>query len=240
MDKDTSFSKKHLVRVRGKYLDLTIPRIMGILNITPDSFYDGGKFLDPRTMIWQVERMLDEGADIIDIGAYSSRPGAEYISTEAELSRLVRTLDIIRKKYPEIILSVDTFRAEIAQKVVKDFQVDIINDISAGMLDPLMTTTIAELQIPYIIMHMRGTPTDMQKHTDYTNVLKEVIQFLGKHASILKLNGINDIIIDPGFGFSKTLDQNFQLLSGLEAFGILEYPLMVGIISRSVQHLNMP
>jgi dihydropteroate synthase len=239
MDKDTFFSKKQLIRIKGKYMDLTIPKIVGILNITPDSFFDGGKYTELDRMIDHVDQMLAEGADIIDVGAYSSRPGAENISPEEELQRLTRALSPIRQKYSEIILSVDTFRSDIARKVVIEFQVDIINDISAGMLDMRMADTVAELQVPYIIMHMRGTPSDMQQHTDYTDVIKEAIQFLGRQAGMLKLKGVNDIIIDPGFGFSKTLDQNFQLLSNLDAFKILEYPLLVGISRKSMVYKTL-
>jgi dihydropteroate synthase len=234
MHKDTPFSKKHLIRIRGKYLDLSTPKIMGILNITPDSFYDGGRFLELNSMLAQVDKMNAEGADIIDIGASSSRPGADLVNPDEELSRLCLALEAIRSHFQDIIISVDTFRSEVARKVVNEYGVNIVNDISAGLFDPAMSKTIAELQVPYIIMHMRGNPADMQHHTNYDDLLKEIIQFLGKRTGILKSEGINDIIIDPGFGFSKTLDQNYQLLAHLDTFNLLEYPLLIGISRKSM------
>jgi dihydropteroate synthase len=234
IDKDTFFHKKRLIRIKGKYWDFAIPRVMGILNQTPDSFYDGGRFLDPGAMMSQVDRLLDEGADILDIGCYSSRPGAAFVDLDEELSRLSRALGPIRKQYPDSILSVDTFRSAVAQRAVEEYAVDIINDISAGMLDPKMADIIASLQVPYIMMHMQGSPQNMQSLTDYKDLIKEVITFLGMQAEVFKQRGVMDIIIDPGFGFSKTLDQNYQLLSHLDTFKILEYPLLVGISRKSM------
>jgi dihydropteroate synthase len=233
-DKDTFFHKKRLIRIKGNYWDFSIPRVMGILNLTPDSFYDGGKYLDSDSMMKQVERMIGEGADLIDVGSYSSKPGAEPVTAAEELRRLLPALELIRKKYPDIILSVDTSRAEVARKVIADFTVDIINDISAGTADPQMADTIADLQVPYIMMHMKGTPQNMQKLTDYKDLVREVIAFLGSQTEFFKQKGVNDIIIDPGFGFSKTLDQNYQLLSHLDTFKMLEYPLLVGISRKSM------
>jgi dihydropteroate synthase len=239
MTEDTLFKKKQLLRMKGKYIDLSIPKIMGILNVTPDSFYDGGRYTNTDQMIGHVGKMLSEGADIIDVGACSSRPGAEILSADDELARLIRTLDPIRTKYPEIILSVDTNRADIVRKIVEMYDVDIINDISAGQFDPQMTDTIAGLHIPYMIMHMRGTPADMQNRTDYTDVLKEVIMFLAERVSELRLKGVNDVIVDPGFGFSKTIDQCFHLLARLDAFSIMDCPLLVGISRKSMIYKSL-
>jgi dihydropteroate synthase len=234
MDKDTFFSKKRLIRIGGKYLDLSVPKIMGILNITPDSFYDGGKYVKRETLMAQVDKMISDGADIIDIGACSSRPGAVTISEKEELTRLDYALRPIRKKYPGVILSVDTFRSAVVKAVVSEYQVSMVNDISAGLRDKRMTETIAALKLPCIIMHMRGTPADMQMHTDYSDVVTEVIRFLGIRAKLLVSAGITDIIIDPGFGFSKTIDQNYELLENLDAFKILELPILVGISRKSM------
>jgi dihydropteroate synthase len=234
MAKDTFFKKKQFIRIRGKLLDLTTPKIIGILNITPDSFYDGGRYTDKAGLMARIEKMLYEGADIIDIGAYSSRPGAPEVSTEEEMHRLIVALEPIRKKFPEIILSVDTFRSDIARKVIEDYQVDMINDISGGQIDPGMMDTIAEMKIPCIIMHMRGTPQTMQQHTDYDDLIKEVIRFLGKQVSSLLGKGASDILLDPGFGFSKTVEQNYALLANLDAFRILELPIVVGISRKSM------
>jgi dihydropteroate synthase len=234
MDKDTFFRKKRFINCGGKYLDLSTPRIMGILNTTPDSFFDGGKYNDAGSIIQRTDTIISDGADIVDIGAYSSRPGAENISQVEEWSRLSRALDIIRKKYPDTILSVDTFRAEIARKAVNVYGVQIINDISGGLLDPEMHDMVVSLGVPYIIMHMSGNPQNMQQQTDYTNVTAEVLRFLGIQAEKLIIKGVKDIIIDPGFGFGKTLNQNYELLSKLEIFKSLGFPLLVGLSRKSM------
>lgn len=234
MVKDTFFAKKHFINSRGSYLNLSSPKIMGILNITPDSFYDGGKYHSLVDVLIQVEKMIHEGADIIDIGAYSSRPGAKHISEEEEIERLTGVLVAVRKKYPEQILSVDTFRSGIAQKVIENFQVDIINDISGGNLDNRMYDVIAEFQVPYIIMHMPGSPQTMQQQTNYEDLLKDILTNLGEKISQLHNKGVNDIIVDPGFGFGKTLEQNYQLLAHLVEFQILEKPVLVGLSRKSM------
>jgi dihydropteroate synthase len=234
MDKDTFFRKKRFINCGGKYLDLSTPRIMGILNTTPDSFFDGGKYNDAGSIIQRIDTIISDGADIVDIGAYSSRPGAEDISQVEEWSRLSRALDIIRKKYPDTILSVDTFRAEIARKAVNEYGVQIINDISGGLLDPEMHDVIVSLGVPYIIMHMSGNPQNMQQKTDYTNVTAEVLRFLGIQAEKLIIKGVKDIIVDPGFGFGKTLNQNYELLSKLEIIKSLGFPLLVGLSRKSM------
>jgi dihydropteroate synthase len=234
MVKDTFFNKKRLINLRGNLIDLTIPKLMGILNVTPDSFYDGGYYEMPDKLKKRVNEMLTQGADIIDIGAYSSRPDASHISVEEELRRLSKALDIIGKYYPEAFISVDTFRSEVAETVCRDYAVDLINDISGGMLDKKMPETVAKLQIPYIIMHMPGDPRTMQKHTAYTDVMRDIIEFLGRQVHHLLRLGVNDIIVDPGFGFGKTLDQNFELLCHLDDFKILELPLLVGLSRKSM------
>lgn len=234
MDKDTFFAKKRIINCRGKYLDISIPKIMGILNITPDSFYDGGKYMEVKSIMARVDQLISEGAEIIDVGASSSRPGADHISEKEELRRLISALDPIRKKYPDHLLSVDTFRASIAKKLVNEFGVNVINDISGGQLDPKMHATVAKLQIPYIIMHMPGTPANMQSMTKYKDLINDIIDFLGTQIDSLKQKGLNDIIIDPGFGFGKTIEQNYQLLAHLAAFKILDCPVLAGISRKSM------
>ena len=234
MDKDTFFEKKRFINTRGKLLDLKIPRVMGILNVTPDSFYDGGFYQKPAAIIKRVNDLLTQDADIVDIGACSSRPGAKDISCEEELKRLCTALELIRKEFPEAILSVDTSRAAIAKKVVQDFHVDMINDISGGMLDAKMPETIAELQVPYVMMHMPGNPRNMQEKTQYKDVVAEVIKFLAKQSELFKSLGVNDLIVDPGFGFGKTIEQNFNILYRLADFRILDLPLMVGLSRKSM------
>ncbi len=232
--KDTFFSRKSTINCRGELIDLSSPKVMGILNITPDSFYDGGKYTTDKIILNQVEKMISEGCDIFDIGAYSSRPGADDVSEDQELNRLTNTLKLIRKKFPEIIISVDTFRSAIAKTVVKDFEVDIINDISAGDFDTNMFQLIAELNVPYIIMHMQGTPGNMQMNPYYDNVVEEIIQYFSEKVNQLKLLGVNDIIIDPGFGFGKTIEHNYQLLNHLDDFKLFELPVLVGVSRKSM------
>ena len=236
MVKDTLFQKKRLLHVGGKYIDLSVPKIAGILNITPDSFYDGGKYLQKDQLDKQVERMLNEGADIIDVGACSSRPGAAEVSEEEEYKRLSLALETIREKWPDILISVDTTRAGMARKVIEIFRVNIINDISGGKADPEMFDVIATLQVPYIIMHMRGTPESMQQNTDYSDLLREIIEFFSQQIHTLSEKGVHDIVIDPGFGFSKTLEQNYQILYHLDVFQIFNLPILVGLSRKSMIH----
>jgi dihydropteroate synthase len=208
--------------------------IMGILNITPDSFYKGSRLTDTENILKSASEMILEGADILDVGAYSSRPGSEGIPAEEEMQRLETALAIIRKTHPDILISVDTFRPEIASRVVNDFNVNMINDISGGDMDPEMFDTVAGLQVPYVIMHMKGKPSDMQEHAIYTDVVKEIIHHFSEKLQQLNKLGVNDIIIDPGFGFAKTIEQNYQILKQLEAFNIFDQPLMVGISRKSM------
>jgi dihydropteroate synthase len=234
MDKDTFFEKKHLINCNGKYLDLSIPRVMGILNVTPDSFYDGGKYLNDIAIKERVTKMHGEGADIIDVGASSTRPGAIEISSSEEWLRLSKALEVIRKHFPETVISIDTSRSEIAEKAVSEFRADIINDVTAGNADPRMFETIAGLQIPYIIMHMQGNPQNMQIKPDYRNILTDIIVFLSKKSEELKKLGVIDIIIDPGFGFGKTLNHNYQILNNLSSLCILDLPILAGISRKSM------
>ncbi len=232
--KDTFFSKKYSLNCRGKLINLSTPKIMGILNVTPDSFYDGGKFQTRKEILKKTRQMIEEGASIIDVGAYSSRPGAEHISAETELQRLGFALDAIRTNFSDLILSADTFRSEVAFMAVKDYEVDIINDISAGSADKNMINTIAGLNVPYVMMHIKGTPQNMQKNPTYDNVVEELINYFSEKIQKAKLSGICDIIIDPGFGFGKTLEHNYQILNRLDDFKIFELPVLVGLSRKSM------
>jgi len=232
--KDTFFSHKQSLICGGRILDFRQPLIMGIINITPDSFYQGSRLMDPEIILNSATEMILKGADILDIGAYSSRPGSGGIPVKEEMRRLETALTVIRKAHPDILLSVDTFRSEIASMVVKKFNVNMINDISAGDMDLQMHDTVAGLQVPYIMMHMKGKPSDMQEHAVYTDVVKEIIHNFSEKLGQLNKLGINDIIIDPGFGFAKTIEHNYQILKQLEAFHLFNQPLMVGVSRKSM------
>lgn len=222
------------INCRGKLLNFSEPKIAGILNITPDSFYDGGKYSSEKEILNRIKQLVNEGADIIDIGAFSSRPGAKLISENEEKKRLKSALENIRKHYPDIILSVDTYRSEIAKFVVNNFEADIINDISGGNFDDKMFETIADLNVPYIVMHIQGTPESMQKNPEYNDVVKDLLKYFSEKIEFAKKIGINDLIIDPGFGFGKTIEQNYRLLNKLELFQITERPIMVGLSRKSM------
>lgn len=217
----------------GNLIDLARPRVMGVLNLTPDSFYDGGKYESETQILNQVEKMLDDGATFIDLGAYSSRPGASHVSLREERSRLLPALKLILKEFDGALVSVDTFRSEIARESV-EYGAALINDISAGHLDPKMFSTLAELQVPYIIMHMKGTPQNMQSQVNYDNLVKEIIYYFSERVFELRKLGVNDIIIDPGYGFSKTLDQNYELLGKSELLGNLGLPVLTGVSRKSM------
>jgi len=232
--KDTFFSYKQSLNIGGRILDFKQPRIMGIMNITPDSFYQGSRLMDPEKILKRAKKMISEGADILDIGAYSSRPGSDGIPVKEEKQRLEVALEVIRQTFPDMLLSVDTFRPEIASMAVNDFNVHMINDISGGDMDTGMYDTLAGLQVPYVMMHMKGKPSDMQEHADYSDVVKEIIFGFSEKLGQLNKLGINDIIIDPGFGFAKTIQHNYQILKQLEAFHIFNQPLMVGISRKSM------
>ncbi|RXP60368.1 dihydropteroate synthase [Lutibacter sp. HS1-25] len=206
---------------------------MGILNITPDSFFDGGKHNTPDAIIFQVEKMLNEGATFIDVGAYSSRPGAKHISEEEEMSRILPIIKLLTKTFPSILISVDTFRSNVAKQCVENGAC-LINDISAGDLDTSMFSTIAKLQVPYIIMHMQGSPQNMQNNPTYHDIVKDVLFYFSKKIAELRALGVNDIITDVGFGFGKTLEHNYKLLANLELFKNLEVPMLAGLSRKSM------
>ena len=233
MTKNKNLNTPITIDCNSKLLDLSTPAIMGILNLTDDSFYDGGQHNSIKKALLQTEKMLDDGANIIDIGAYSSRPKSTHISLNEEWQRLEKTLQIINKEFPQAIVSVDTFRSEIARRSV-DNGADLINDISAGNLDLEMFDTVAELHVPYIIMHMQGTPQSMQDNPHYNCIEKEVVNYFYVKIKTLQQKGVNNIIIDPGFGFGKTLEHNYQLLNNLEELHTLELPLLVGISRKSM------
>jgi dihydropteroate synthase len=221
------------INCKGQLIDLSLPKVMGILNVTPDSFYDGGRFVSDEKMLSQVEQMLQDGATFIDIGGQSSKPNAEIVSVDEELKRVVFAVDLILKNFPEAIISIDTFNSKVAQIAVETGAA-IINDISAGILDDNMFETIAKLQVPYIMMHMRGTPQTMSKMTNYDDLVKDILFYFSEKVAKARSFGINDLIVDPGFGFAKTLGQNFELLNKLELFQILELPILVGISRKSM------
>ena len=222
------------INVNGKLMDLSEPQVMGILNVTPDSFYAGSRGVTNGYILDRCQQILDEGASIIDIGAYSSRPNAQHISAEEEMSRLRTGLELIRKHHPEAIVSVDTFRADIARMCVEEYGVAIINDISAGNMDEQMFSTIARLGVPYIIMHMKGTPQNMQENPHYNHFLKEIFYYFSEKVQKLRDLGAKDIIIDPGFGFGKTIEHNYELMNHLEEFHLFELPILVGISRKSM------
>lgn len=233
-DKDTFFSRNRSMKIKGQPIDFSVPKVMGVLNVTPDSFYDGSRYTRENKIVSKVEEMILEGVDFIDIGAYSSQPGAAVISYEEELKRLSETMDLLRAGFPESIISIDTFRSGIARKMVEEYEADMINDISAGDMDKEMFCIIADLQIPYIIMHMQGIPQTMQKNPKYDNVVKDILAVLSGKVKELKLLGVDNVILDPGFGFGKTLDHNYELMNGLEQFSVLNKPIMVGVSRKSM------
>ncbi|MFN5334485.1 MAG: dihydropteroate synthase [Bacteroidota bacterium] len=218
---------------KGRLLCAETPIVMGILNITPDSFYEGSRFENSSTMIHKAGEMIQEGATILDIGGQSSRPGAEPITAEEEWKRIAPAIQSIRENFPEIFISVDTYYASVAQSAV-EAGADIINDISAGKLDPEMIPTVAHLNIPFIAMHMKGNPSNMQEQTTYKDLLGDIIDYFTERIQYLHKAGIKDVIIDPGFGFAKTIEQNFKLLSNLEDLQILQMPILAGLSRKSM------
>ncbi|MDA9126555.1 dihydropteroate synthase [Flavobacteriaceae bacterium] len=217
----------------GQLIDLNTPKVMGILNITPDSFYDGGRFKDEKSILTQVDKLLKEGATFIDIGAYSSRPGADFVSENEELKRLIPIVNAVVKTFPESIISVDSFRSRVIKSAVETGAA-MVNDISGGQLDPLMFEVVGALDVPYIMMHMRGTPQTMQQMTDYSDVIKEVYSYFSKRIELAKTHQIKDVILDLGFGFSKTLEQNFELLGMLDYYKNLNLPILAGVSRKSM------
>lgn len=224
----------HTLNLRGILLELREPQIMGILNVTPDSFYSDSRTPDEAHITDRVRQMMDEGADMIDIGGYSSRPGADDVTPEEEMARLRRGLRIVRKLYPEVPVSVDTFRADVARMCIEEEGADIINDISGGMMDRQMFRTVARLGVPYILMHMQGTPDTMQVAPHYDNLRREVMLYFAERIDRLCQMGAKDIIVDPGFGFGKTLEHNYELMNHLEDFAVFNLPLLVGISRKSM------
>ena len=217
----------------GQLIDLNTPKVMGILNVTPDSFYDGGRFKDEKSMLTQVEKLLVEGAAFIDIGAYSSRPGADFVSEEEELKRLIPIVNAVVKAFPESLISIDSFRSRVVKTSV-EAGAAMVNDISGGQLDPLMFETVGTLGVPYIMMHMRGTPQTMQKMTDYSDVVKDVYTYFTERIQLAQKHQIKDVILDLGFGFSKTIEQNFELLAMFDYYNNLNLPLLAGVSRKSM------
>ncbi len=218
----------------GRLIDLSVPVVMGILNYTPDSFYDGGLYNDPSALTKRVAAMISDGAGIIDVGGVSTRPGAPGVTAEEEIRRLSEAIGAIRKEFPEILVSVDTWRSETAEIMVRDFGADMINDVSAGIMDRKMPETAGKLKVPYVAMHMQGTPQTMQKNPVYDDVVNDLIKFFAERIRILRQEGVGDIIIDPGFGFGKTLDHNYEIAARLSDFLILDLPVMVGFSRKSM------
>ena len=221
------------IKIKGELINFSVPKIMGILNVTPDSFYDGGKYNSEKKILDQVEKMISSGADIIDVGGYSSRPGAKEISIENELSRVIPIIQLISKRFPNIIISIDTFRSKVANQAVNS-GAHMINDISGGNLDSNMFKTVSKLDVPYILMHMRGSPKNMMNNTNYDDILNEIKNYFSERISKAKLDGVNNIIIDPGFGFSKTKEQNYKLMNRLEFLKEFKTPIVVGISRKSM------
>ncbi len=221
------------INCQGELIDLSSPRILGILNVTPDSFFDGGTLKNEQDILDRVQKMLADGADFIDIGGYSSRPGATDISIDEEKNRVLPVIRLLKKEIPTIRISIDTFRSEVA-KAALEAGVCIVNDISAGSLDSKMMQTVAEYQIPYIMMHMRGTPQTMKQLCQYDNITKDVNYYFSEKLAEARSLGINDVIVDPGFGFAKDVDQNFELLNNFEILQFLEVPVVAGISRKSM------
>ena len=221
------------INCKGNLIDLSTPKVMGVINLTPDSFYDGGKLTSEKEILLQANKMLQEGATFLDLGAYSSRPGAQFVSEKEEIHRLLPVIKILLNEFPETLLSIDTFRSNVANESIYA-GASLINDISAGTLDDHMFKIIAQHQVPYVMMHMRGTPETMMQNTDYTDLTKEVIYYFSERIAKARSFGINDLIADPGFGFSKTLDQNYELFNDLELFSYLNVPLLIGISRKSM------
>lgn len=226
--------KEKTLNMKGSLASLSIPWVMGILNVTPDSFYAGSRKQTEAAIEERIQTILAEGGKMIDVGGYSSRPDAAEVTPQEEMERLAFALKLLNTHYPDVWVSVDTFRADIARRCVEEYGVAMINDISGGELDPQMFQTVADLQVPYVMMHMRGTPQTMQQHTDYADLTGEIMHYFAEKVRQLHLMGVNDIILDPGFGFSKTLEQNYELMQHLPEFQLFDLPLLVGISRKSM------
>jgi dihydropteroate synthase len=221
------------INCKAQLIDLSVPKVMGILNVTPNSFFDGGKYKNETELLTRVEKMITEGATFIDVGAYSSKPNAEFVSEEEEISRVIPVVNLLQKHFPDTLLSIDTFRAGVAKACIEN-GASIINDISAGKLDDKMLETIAKYNVPYIMMHMKGTPQTMQTLAQYENIVKEMLFYFSERIAVARSLGINDLIVDPGFGFAKTLEHNFEVLQKMELFQMLELPLLAGVSRKSM------
>lgn len=228
------YSNSLQLKLNNRLVDLSTPIVMGIINITPDSFFKDSRFVTEKSVLNAAENMIDEGAAIIDIGGYSTRPNAEIVTQEEEIKRVSGALDIILKKFPDITVSVDTFRSGVVRHVVNNYGVSMINDIGGGTLDNLMFETIADLQVAYVLMHLKGNPQSMQSNTHYEDVVSDVLRFLEKRLAQLRFLGVNDVVIDPGFGFAKSLEQNYQLLNKMNYFKELNVPILAGLSRKSM------
>lgn len=222
------------IPIRDGWLDLSRPKIMGILNVTPDSFYAGSRKTEEKEIVERIHQIMEEGGDLIDIGAYSSRPDAADVSPEEEMQRLRKGLKLIHAEYPEAVVSVDTFRADVARMCVEEYGVDLVNDISSGDMDPDMLPTVAALRVPYIMMHMQGTPQDMQHHPYYTDLMQEILAYFTRKIEQARALGIENLILDPGFGFGKTLQHNYELMNRMEELQQFRLPILVGISRKSM------
>ena len=231
--------KSYSLNLKGRLVTIDRPWVMGIVNVTPDSFYSGSRVTDEQSLVQRVRQMLAEGADVIDVGACSTRPGGEQVDAQGEMERLGWALGIIRREQPDVVLSVDTYRADVARSCVEQWGADIINDISGGTIDDTMFSTVATLGVPYVLMHMRGTPETMAQMTDYENVTGDVLEWMAHRVDDLRQRGVADVIVDPGFGFAKTVEQNYELLAGLEAFHALEAPLLVGVSRKRMIYMPL-
>lgn len=221
------------INCKGNLIDLATPKVMGILNVTPDSFYDGGKLISDALILNQVEKMVSDGATFIDVGGQSTRPTSDFLSAQEELNRVLPIVDLLLKNFPEILLSIDTFHSQVADVCIENGAA-LINDISGGSLDEKMMEVVAKHQVPYIMMHMRGTPQTMQQMTGYDDLIKEVLFYFSQKVAQARSFGINDLIVDPGFGFAKTIQHNFELMRKLELFQMLELPILVGVSRKSM------
>ncbi|MCP4309910.1 MAG: dihydropteroate synthase [Bacteroidetes bacterium] len=235
----TLFSRNFSLNVGGQLLDLSIPVVMGIINATQDSFFQGSRVPEPGIAVELARKMTCEGAAILDVGAVSTRPGATEITEEEEVKRITPVVEAIRRELPEAIISVDTWRSGVARIMQKQFGIQMVNDITAGRFDPHMIATVADLGMAYVMMHMQGTPETMQESPEYQDVVDNLLQFFGERIYKLRKLGVNDMVIDPGFGFGKTAEQNFQLLRQLDAFAMLELPIMTGLSRKSMIYKSL-
>ncbi|MFN3997923.1 dihydropteroate synthase [Algoriphagus sp.] len=234
LTEDKLFPQKYTLQIKGRLVSLEKPKIMGILNLTPDSFFAGSRVDTlPDSILTKATQMIEEGADFLDLGGYSTRPGAIDISVQEEIDRVVPAVEIIRKKFPDVLLSVDTFRSKVAKEAVSA-GADVVNDISAGALDVEMLEVVSKLKVPYIAMHMKGNPQTMQSLSHYSDILEEILYYFAEKVDLFRKLGIKDVIIDPGFGFAKTTEQNFFLLKNLKSFEAFGLPLLVGLSRKSM------